>query len=105
MCKRCGTTPIIHSSDGSRKRRADACFTVDRTIFASREDLAEMIANHLGSDEIVQVVDSKWPAGERLRYTIQRNGNAGHIFDGHGCRLGVFADLDAPAHHAETATA
>ena len=67
-------------------------------------DLAEIIGDHLGNDEIVQVVDGEWPGGDRLRYTIQWTG-AGHVFDGHGRPLGVFADLDALVEHAETVTA
>ena len=68
-------------------------------------DLAEKIGNHLGNNEIVQVTDSNWPAEERLRYTIQWTGGAGHVFDGHGRPLGVFADVDALVEHAERATA
>ena len=82
-----------------------AIFTVDRAKIPLRADLAETIGNHLGNDEIVQAVDSDWPAGERLRYTIQWNGGAGHVFDGLGRQLGVFADLDALVEHAEAVTA
>ena len=49
-------------------------FTVDRAAVPFRADLAEIIGDHLGNDEIVQVVDGEWPAGERLRYTIQWSG-------------------------------
>ena len=80
-------------------------FTVDRARVPIRSDLVETISNHLGNDEIVQVVDSDWPAAEWLRYTIQWTGGAGHVFEGHGRPLGVFADLDALVEHAETITA
>ena len=80
-------------------------FTVDRAGALVRVDWVETIRDHLGNDEIVQIVDSEWPANERLRYTIQWIGGAGHVFDGHGYPLGVFADLDALVEHAETVTA
>ena len=79
--------------------------TIDRARFSVRADLAETISDHLGNGEIVQVVDSNWPASERLRYTIQWTAGAGHVFDGHGRPWGVFADLDALIEHAERATA
>ena len=79
--------------------------TINRARMPVFADLAETISNHLGNGEIVQVVDSSWPNSERLRYTIQWTGGAGHVFDGHGRPLGVFADLDALVQHAETATA
>ena len=82
-----------------------AIFTIDRAGIALRPDLAETIGNHLGNEEIVQVEDSRKPPGIRLRYTIQWTGGAGHVFDGHGRPLGVFADVDALIEHAETATA
>ena len=80
-------------------------FTVDRVGVPIRTDLVEIVGDHLGNAKIVQVVDSEWPEGERLRYTIQWTGGAGHVFDGHGRPLGVFADLDALVEHAETVTA
>ena len=80
-------------------------FTIDRAGNSARADLAETIEPHLGNREIVQVVDSNRPDSERLRYTIQWVGGAGHVFDRHGRPLGVFADLDALVEHAETATA
>ena len=80
-------------------------FIIDRLLLPSRADLTETISNHLGNNEIVQVTDSNWPDSERLRYTIQWTGGAGHVFDGRGNRLGVFADLDAMIQHAEAATA
>ena len=80
-------------------------FTIDRARTLLRDALNEIIEAHLKAGEIVQVEDSKWPAGERLRYTIQIVGGAGHVFDGHGRPLGVFADLDALVAHAEGVTA
>ena len=82
-----------------------AIFTIDRMRFPVRADLVETISNHLGNEEIVQVEDSRKPPGRQLRYTIQWTGGAGHVFDGHGRSLGVFADVDALVEHAETATA
>ena len=79
--------------------------TIDRAGIPVLADLAEAIGKHLGKEEIVQVEDTNWPAGDRLRYTIQWNGGAGHVFDGHAHTLGVFADVDALVHHAERATA
>lgn len=79
-------------------------FVIDRTFLPGGADLAETIANHLGKGEIVQVEDSSKPSSERLRYTIQWNDEAGHVFDGSGRGLGVFADLDALLQHAETTT-
>ena len=78
--------------------------SIDRAGMAYA-DLTEKIGNHLGNDEIVQVTDSNWPASGRLRYTIQWTGGAGHVFDGHGRPLGVFADVDALVEHAERLTA
>ena len=82
-----------------------AIFTIDRAGIPVLADLAETISNHLGNEEIVQVEDSRKPPGRQLRYTIQWTGGAGHVFDGHGRPLGVFADVDALVAHAEAATA
>ena len=80
-------------------------FTIDRMFLPSRGELAETIAGHLVSGEIIQVEDGAKPRDERLRYTIQMVGEAGHVFDGRGRPLGVFADLDALVDHAEATTA
>ena len=82
-----------------------ATFTIDRAGISVRADLAETVSNHLGNEKIVQVEDSRKPPGRQLRYTIQWTGGAGHVFDGHGRPLGVFADVDALVEHAEAATA
>ena len=78
--------------------------TIDRAK-TSADSLAEVIVDHLGKGDSVHVTDSDWPAGERLRHTVQQNGGAAHLSDGHGRRLGVFADLDALVAHAERMTA
>lgn len=80
-------------------------FVVNRTWLPIRADLVEAIANHLDKGEIVRVEDSEWPASERLRYIVRWVGEAGHVFDGRGDRLGVFADLEALVQHAEMMTA
>ncbi len=78
--------------------------TIDRARIPA-DSFAETIVDHLGKGDIVYVTDSDWPADERLRYTIQQNAGAVHVSDGHGRRLGVFADLDALVEHAERMTA
>ena len=80
-------------------------FTIDRAGIPVFADLAETIGNHLGNGDIVHVEDSRKPPSRRLCYTIQWTGGTGHVFDGHCRPLGVFADVDALVHHAETATA
>ena len=79
--------------------------SIDRAKIPVLADLAETIANHLGNGDIVQVEDSRRPLGRQLRYTIHWTGGAGHVFDGRGRPLGIFADLDALVSHAEAATA
>ena len=82
-----------------------SAFTIDRSCLSLRVDLAETIANHLAKGDIVQLEDSRKPPARQLRYTVQWVGDAGHVFDGRGRTLRVFADLDALVDHAETATA
>ena len=80
-------------------------FSIDRAFLKSIDELAETVAEHLQTGEIVQVLDSAWPSEHRLRYTVQRHGEADYVFDGNGRALGVFADLGALIAHAETITA
>ena len=80
-------------------------FVINRRYLQVHAELAETIAMHLAKGEIVQVQDTDWPPHERLRYIVQWVGEAGHVFDGKGDRLGVFADLDALVQHAEMMTA
>ncbi len=79
--------------------------TVDRSSFKLHADLVEAIASHLAQADVVQVQDSEWPLGKRLRYIIQWVGDAGYVFDGAGEPMGVFADTKALVQHAETMTA
>ena len=79
--------------------------TVDRASFKLRADLVENIARHLAQVDVVQVRDSEWPAGKRLRYLVQWVGDAGYVFDAEGKPMGVFADIEALVQHAEMTTA
>ena len=78
-------------------------FTIDRSFLPSGADLVETIATISPKAR-----SSRWKTAVSCladSYTIQWVGEAGHVFDGLGHTLGVFADLGALVDHAETATA
>ena len=79
-------------------------FAIDRAILASRRALVALVKFHLATGFAVQIEDTHLVGEEQLRYEIRLVGNALHLVDATGQRIGVFSDIAALVDHAEAVT-